>query len=64
MKISKAILDDKVREHEEGTNHDLTFRQYIQEIEDELHIEHADLDRMTDEALNAYDTFLWELSWK
>ena len=64
MKITKEILDDKIHKHEEEVNHDLTFREYIRELEDEFYMEHADLDSMTDEELNEYDEFLWELSLK
>lgn len=64
MKITKEILDDKIHKHEEGVTHNLTFRQYIQELEKEFYMEHADLDSMTDEELNEYDEFLWELSLK
>lgn len=64
MKITKAILDDKIHKHEEGVTHNLTFRQYIRELEDEFEIANADLDSMTDEELNDYDEWLWELSLK
>jgi len=64
MKITKEILDDKIHKHEEEVTHDLTFREYIRELEDEFYMEHADLDSMTDKELNEYDEFLWELSLK
>lgn len=64
MKITKAILDDKIHKHEKGVTHNLTFRQYIRELEDEFEIENADLDSMTDEELDRYDTWLFEISWK
>lgn len=64
MKITKSILDDKIHKHEKGITHKLTFRQYIRELEDEFEIANADLDSMTDEELNDYDEWLWELSLK
>lgn len=64
MKITKAILDDKMHKHEKGVTHNLTFRQYIRDLEDEFNIEHEDLDSMTDEELDRYDTWLFEISWK
>ena len=33
-------------------------------LEDEFEIEHRDLDSMSDDELNKYDTFLFELSYK
>lgn len=62
MKITKKILDHKVKKHLKATSHKLTFRQCIMKHEDELGLEHADLDSMTDEELNNYDNDLWEKS--
>ena len=64
MKITKDVLDDKIHKHEKGVTHNLTFREYIRELEDEFYMEHADLDSMTDKELNDYDNDLWELSLK
>ena len=64
MKITKDILDDKIHKHEKFVTHNLTFREYIRELEDEFYMEHADLDSMTDKELNDYDNDLWELSLK
>lgn len=64
MKITKAILDDKIHKHEKGVTHNLTFREYIRELEDKFEIANADLDSMTDEELDRYDTWLFEISWK
>ncbi|WP_418775920.1 hypothetical protein [Intestinibacter bartlettii] len=64
MKITKEILDKKIKDYEIEANHDLTFRQWIEMLEDEFEIEHRDLDSMTDDELDNYDTFLFELSLK
>lgn len=63
MKITKYILDLPTHEFEEVT-HNLTYREYIRECEDFLGIENADLDSMTDEELNKYDDWLFEMSLK
>lgn len=64
MKITKAILDDKIKDHETGVKYDKTFREWIRDTENEFNIEHEDLDSMTDEELDRYDTWLFEISWK
>lgn len=64
MKITKAILDDKIKDHETGVKYDKTFREWIRDTENEFNIEHEDLDSMTDEELNNYDEWLWELTLK
>ncbi len=64
MKISKNILDEKIKKYEKGVTHNLTFRQWIEMLEDEFEIKHRDLDSMSDDELNKYDTFLFELSYK
>lgn len=64
MKITKAILDDKVSMHEKDVTHDLTFREYIRALEDEFELNNEDIDNMTDEELNKYDEWLWELTLK
>lgn len=63
MKVSKEILDLPINEFEE-VSHSLTFREWIKEVENELGIECADLDSMTDEELNRYEDFLFEMSLK
>ena len=64
MKITKEILDKKIKDYEIEANHDLTFREWIEMLEDEFQIEHRDLDNMADDELDNYDTFLFELSLK
>ena len=64
MKITKEILDKKIKDYEIEANHDLTFREWIEMLEDEFEIEHRDLDNMADDELDNYDTFLFELSLK
>lgn len=64
IKITKAILDKKIKEFEPEATHDLTFREWIRELENEFEIEHADLDNMTDYELNKYDEALFEISLK
>lgn len=64
MKITKEMLDKKIKDYEIEANHDLTFRQWIEMLEDEFEIEHIDLDSMTDDELDNYDTFLFELRLK
>lgn len=64
MNINKAILDDKVKDHETDITHDKTFREWIRCLEDEFDLEHEDLDSMDDEELDRYDSWLWELQWK
>lgn len=64
MKVTKEILDKKIKDYEKEANHDLTFREWIEMLEDEFQIEHRDLDNMADDELDNYDTFLFELSLK
>jgi hypothetical protein len=64
MKLTKKLLDKKIKDYEIEANHDLTFRQWIEMLEDEFEIEHRDLDSMTDDELDNYDTFLFELRLK
>ena len=64
MKITKEILDKKIKDYEIEAKHDLTFREWIEMLEDEFQIEHRDLDNMSDDELDNYDTFLFELSLK
>ena len=58
------MLDKKIKDYEIEANHDLTFREWIEMLEDEFEIEHRDLDNMADDELDNYDTFLFELSLK
>ena len=64
MKLTKKLLDKKIKDYEIEANHELTFRQWIEMLEDEFEIEHRDLDSMTDDELDNYDTFLFELRLK
>lgn len=64
MKVTKEILDKKIKDYEKEANHDLTYREWIEMLEDEFEIEHVNLDKMTDDELDKYDTFLFELSLK
>lgn len=63
MDITKEMLDMKVSDFEK-TDADWTYREFIMLAEDEFEMEHADLDSMSDEELNDYDSFLFELSLK
>ena len=54
MKITKEILDKKIKDYEIEANHDLTFREWIEMLEDEFQIEHRDLDNMADDELSPY----------
>lgn len=64
MKITKEILDKKIKDYEIEANHDLTYREWIEMLEDEFEMEHRDLNSMSDYELDKYDTFLFELSLK
>lgn len=64
IKVTKEILDKKIKDYEKEANHDLTYREWIEMLEDEFEIEHRDLDNMADDELDNYDTFLFELSLK
>lgn len=64
MKVTKEMLDKKIKDYEKEANHDLTYREWIEMLEDEFEIEHVNLDSMSDYELDKYDTFLFELSLK
>lgn len=64
MKVTKEILDKKIKDYEKEANHDLTYREWIEMLEDEFKMKHRDLDSMSDYELDKYDTFLFELSLK
>lgn len=64
MYLKKNMLDKKIRDCEPEYTGNKTHREYIIALEDEFNIPHKDLDSMTDEELDTYDTFLWEISWK
>ena len=64
MKITKEILDLKISQFEKDATHSLTFREWIRWAEDDIGISNADLDSMSDDELDKYDSFLYELSWK
>lgn len=38
MKIIKEMLDKKIKDYEKEAQHDLTFREWIRELEDEFEI--------------------------
>lgn len=63
MELKKHMLDMKVSEFEE-TDVDWTYREFIIMAENEFGMTNADLDSMSDEELNNYDNFLFELSLK
>lgn len=63
MQITKDMLDRKINECEvDGL--EITYREWIREVEYVYELEHKDLDSLSDEELDNYDTFLWELSLK
>ena len=64
MKITKEKLDKKICEFEECSSSTLTYRQWIRDYEEFYELEHKDLGSMTDEELNRYDSFLFELTLK
>lgn len=64
MKVTKEILDKKIKDYEKEANHDLTYREWIEMLEDEFEMEHRNLNSMSDYELDKYDTFLFELSLK
>jgi hypothetical protein len=64
MKLTKKLLDKKIKDYEIEANHDLTYREWIEMLEDEFEMEHRDLNSMSDYELDKYDTFLFELSLK
>ena len=64
IKVTKEILDKKIKDYEKEANHDLTYREWIEMLEDEFEMKHRDLDSMSDDELDNYDTFLFELSLK
>ena len=51
-------------EFEENVIHNMTFREYIRDWEDFLRIENANLDLITDEELDKYDNWIFEMSLK
>ena len=61
MKLTKDILDKKVKEFEENIEHDMTFREWIRAWEEYLEIEHENLDDMDAGELAGYDDWLLEL---
>ena len=64
MKLSSWMLDLPINEFEEVVTHNMTYREYIRDWEDFLEIENADLDSMTDEELDKYDSWIFEMSLK
>lgn len=60
--ISKSDLDKRICDCEECNNTE-TYREFITSSEEEMGIDPADIDNMTDEELNKYFEFidyLWE----
>ena len=64
MKITKDILDRRICEFEECVSDTITYRQWIRDYEEFYELGHKDLDSMTDEELEKYDDFLFELTLK
>ena len=64
MEITKDMLDKKICEFEYYHSKTMTYRGYIRKLEIEYGIEPKNLDAMTDEELNKYDDFLFELTLK
>ena len=64
MKINKEILDLKIKNLDKTISHSLTFRQWAREVEEELGIECASLDLMSDKDLDKYFLALLDLAWK
>ena len=64
MRINKEMLDLPINEFEEIVTHNMTYREYIRNWEGFLEIENADLDSMTDEELDKYDSWIFEMSLK
>lgn len=59
----KDELDLKIKDFEE-VDHDLTYREFIRVLETSFELQPAPLDDMTDEELEKYDDFLFELRLK
>lgn len=59
----KDELDLKIKDFEE-VDHDLTYREFIRALEISFELQPAPLDDMTDEELEKYDDFLFELRLK
>ena len=64
MKITKKMLDMKICEFEECISQTMTYREWIRDHEMFYELEPKDLDSMSDEELNIYDDFIFELSLK
>ena len=64
MKITKDMLDEKIAKYEHCANDFMTYAEYIRFLEGEFGIAPADIRNMSDEELNKYDTFLFELTLK
>ena len=61
MKLTKDMLDKKVKEFEIGVGHNLTYREWFKRWEEELSIENENLDDMTEEELDNYDSWICEI---
>lgn len=64
MNITKDKLDKRIIEFEDCISDTLTYRQWIRDHEDFYELEPKNLDAMTDEELNNYDSFIYELTLK
>lgn len=64
MNITKDMLDKKICEFEDCSSETLTYRQWIRDYEEFYELDHKDLDSMSDEEINKYDSFINELNLK
>lgn len=61
MKLTKDMLDKKIKDYENDIEHEMTFREWIKKCEDFYELENEDLDSMSDEELQKHDNFLLNL---
>lgn len=64
MNITKDMLDEKIAKYEHCDNDFMTYVEYIRYIEGEFGLVPADIRNMSNEELDKYDTFLFELTLK
>lgn len=64
MKLTKDMLDKKIKDYENDIEHEMTFREWIRKCENYYELEHEDLDSMSDEELQKHDNFLLDLMYK
>jgi hypothetical protein len=63
MELTKELLDKRICDIEIGATNTQTYREFIQQSEEEFGLEHENLDLMTNKHLNKYMDFLdylWE----